>query len=69
MAQKCAGCGSADTTTGAGSISCLSCGGQTAVGPVEFAPNTVPVTAPAPAPKVSPVKPGGSSKAPSKKKG
>lgn len=45
MAQKCAKCGSADTTTGAGSHSCLTCGAKTAVGPVEFDNDTVPVSA------------------------
>ena len=45
MAQKCAACGSADTTTGAGSHSCLTCGVKTAVGPVEFDNDTRPVRA------------------------
>lgn len=48
MAQKCAKCGSADTTTGAGSISCLSCGAKTVEGPVLFDNDTTPVERPAP---------------------
>ena len=43
MAQKCAACGSADTTTGCASHTCLTCGAKTVVGDAEFPPDTTPV--------------------------